>query len=301
MSDDIILHNLNAPQKEAVTHTEGPLLVFAGAGSGKTRVITHRIAYLIAKHDVRPENILAVTFTKKASEEMLDRINDLLGKLDISSDHRPMIGTFHSIGALILRREAMKVGLTPNFSIYDSDDSEGLIKDIMISMNLDIKQTKPQVISWYISAAKNDLVSPEEFSHNYSGFIEDIAGDVYKQYQKQLKAQNAVDFGDLLYLVAKLFLDDKQVLEKYQNQYKYILVDEYQDTNKAQYVLIKELAGKERNLCVVGDDDQGIYAWRGADIQNILSFEKDFPEVKIVKLEQNYRSVGNVIAAAVAV
>jgi DNA helicase-2/ATP-dependent DNA helicase PcrA len=301
MSEDIILQNLNEPQKEAVTHTEGPLLVFAGAGSGKTRVITNRIAYLIAVKKVVPANILAVTFTKKAAEEMQERINSILNELKISPSSRPLIGTFHSIGSLILRQQADKTGLSRNFSIYDSDDTEGLIKDILVEQNVDIKQIRPKAVAAMISSAKNELISPEDFPYSYSGYIEDIVAQVYTSYQKHLKEKNAVDFGDLLAIPVNLLKVDQAVLKKYQDQFKYILVDEYQDTNKAQYEFIKSLAQEHQNLCVVGDDDQGIYAWRGADIKNILSFEKDFSNVKVVKLEQNYRSVKTVIHAAVSV
>lgn len=301
MSEDIILENLNPPQKEAVTYTQGPLLVFAGAGSGKTRVITNRIAYLIAVKKVSPASILAVTFTKKAAEEMQERINSLLSKLKVSPSSRPLIGTFHSIGSLILRKEAEKVGLDRNFSIYDSDDSENLIKDILVEQNVDVKQVRPKTVSHLIGSAKNDLISPEDFPLTYSGYIEDIVAQVYKAYQKHLQEKNAVDFGDLLSLPVHILKTDMSVLKKYQQQYQYILVDEYQDTNKAQYEFIKMLAQEHQNLCVVGDDDQGIYAWRGADIKNILSFEKDFNNVKVVKLEQNYRSVKTVIHAAVSV
>lgn len=301
MSKDTILKNLNPPQREAVMHTQGPLLVFAGAGSGKTKVITSRIAYLITQHNVPASKILAVTFTKKASEEMKERVTKILTELGVEKGDGPVIGTFHSVGAMILRKEAVHLGLTNNFSIHDSDDSENLIKEIILSMDLDIKQVKPKAISWLISAAKNDLVTPENFPYKYSGYIEDIAGDVYKKYQKQMLEQNSVDFGDLIYMPAKLLSENKEVLEKYQSMYEYLLIDEYQDTNKSQYILSKLLSEKSRNVCVVGDDDQGIYGWRGADVQNILSFEKDFPEVKVVKLEQNYRSVANVIHAAVSV
>ncbi|HRI06058.1 MAG TPA: UvrD-helicase domain-containing protein [Candidatus Dojkabacteria bacterium] len=301
MSKDLILENLNPPQREAVMHTDGPLLVFAGAGSGKTKAITSRIAYLITQHGVDPSSILAVTFTKKASEEMRERVEKLLHQVGAGGDDLPTVGTFHSLGAMILRQEAATLGFTKGFSIYDSDDSENLIKEILLSMNLDIKQIKPQAISWLISAAKNEIISPENFTYHYSGYIEDIAAEVYAKYQKQLQDQNSVDFGDLIYLPAKLLLENQEILKKYQDMYKYLLIDEYQDTNKAQYTLSKLLAEKHRNICVVGDDDQGIYGWRGADIQNILSFEKDFPEVKVVKLEQNYRSVANVIHAAVSV
>lgn len=301
MSIDPIIHNLNPQQQEAVFHTEGPLLIFAGAGSGKTKTITRRIAYLISEKDVAPGNILAVTFTKKAANEMLERVEQALKEVGYKGEDKPLIGTFHSIGAQILRKEAKYAGLDNNFSIYDSDDSENMIKELLIHSNYDIKQVKPPVISAYISSAKNELLSPEEYAYQNSGYIEDIASDIYKQYQKQLTSQNAVDFGDLIYLPARILKENLEVLKKYQERFQYILVDEYQDTNKAQYQFIKFLAQEHQNLCVVGDDDQGIYAWRGADIKNILSFEKDFPGTKVIKLEQNYRSTANVIHAAVSV
>jgi DNA helicase-2/ATP-dependent DNA helicase PcrA len=298
---DIILGKLNTPQRVAVETTEGPLLVFAGAGSGKTRVITNRIAYLITQKQVPPENILAVTFTKKAAGEMQERVISLLKDLAINTKNPPLIGTFHSIGATFLRQNATKVGLMPNFSIFDSDDSENLIKELLVEQNIDVKQIRPKAISYFISAAKNEMISPDNFRNHYGGFIEDIVADIYPLYQKQLKAQNSVDFGDLLYLTVKLLSENKEVLERYQEIYRYMMIDEYQDTNNAQYMFAKLLSEKYKNICVVGDDDQGIYAWRGADIKNIQSFEKDFENVKIVKLEQNYRSSANVINAATAV
>ncbi|MCK9368741.1 UvrD-helicase domain-containing protein [Candidatus Dojkabacteria bacterium] len=301
MDDAVIFKNLNPQQKEAVIHESGPLLIFAGAGSGKTRVITSRIAYLIAKKEVNPSSILAVTFTKKAAGEMQERVDRILNEIGQGTANRPLIGTFHSIGAMILRKEGAKLGLAPNFSVYDADDSENLVKEIMINDRLDIKQIKPSVIHTYIEHAKNDLVSPEDYPFKYSGFIEDITADIYTKYQKQLNEQNAVDFGDLIYLPTKLLNEDLKTLEKYNERYKYILIDEYQDTNKAQYTFAKLLAGTDQNICVVGDDDQGIYAWRGADIGNILSFEKDFSGAKVIKLEQNYRSTSNVIHAAVSI
>ncbi len=299
--DQIILGKLNEQQRIAVKSTSGPLLVFAGAGSGKTRVITNRIAYLITKEGVSPNNILAVTFTKKAAGEMQERVESLLKELGVSSQDTPSIGTFHSIGALLLRHNAKKIGLLPNFSIYDSDDSDNLVKEILLEKDIDIKQIRPKAISFFISAAKNELIAPDKFSQHYGGYIEDIVSDIYPLYQKQLQAQNAVDFGDLIYLTVKLFSENKDVLSYYQDTFKYILIDEYQDTNTAQYVFAKLLSEKYQNICVVGDDDQGIYGWRGADIKNIQSFEKDFNNVKVVKLEQNYRSSGNVISAAMSV
>ncbi len=301
MEQDIILGKLNPQQKKAVMCTEGPLLVFAGAGSGKTRVITNRIAYLIAEKGVKPENILAVTFTKKASGEMLERIKSLLKDLHRDVTDLPMIGTFHSIGATFLRQKAKEVGLLHNFSIYDSDDSENLIKEIMLEMKIDIKQIRPKAIAHFIEAAKNDMVTPAQFPNHFGGYIEDITAQVYPAYQEQLKAQNSVDFGDLLFLAVKMLEENEEVRKYYQDKYKYILIDEYQDTNNAQYRFAKLLSEKHQNLCVVGDDDQGIYAWRGADIKNIQSFEKDFKNVTVIKLEQNYRSTKNVIEAAVSV
>ena len=301
MEQDIILGKLNPQQKKAVMCTEGPLLVFAGAGSGKTRVITNRIAYLIVEKGIKPENILAVTFTKKASGEMLERVRSLLKDLNRDITNLPMIGTFHSIGANMLRKKAQEVGLLHNFSIYDSDDSENLLKEIMLEMQIDIKQIKPKAIAHFIEAAKNDMVTPAQFSNHFGGYIEDITAQIYPAYQAQLKAQNSVDFGDLLFLAVKMLEENKEVREYYQNKFKYILIDEYQDTNNAQYRFAKLLSEKNQNICVVGDDDQGIYAWRGADIKNIQSFENDFKNVTVIKLEQNYRSTKNVIEAAVSV
>ena len=300
-SQDLILGKLNTQQRIAVENTEGPLLVFAGAGSGKTRVITNRIAYLITEKNVSPTNILAVTFTKKAAGEMQERVLGLLKELEVDTKNIPLIGTFHSIGALFLRQNGKEIGLSPNFSIYDSDDSDNLVKDLLIEQNIDIKQIRPKSISYFISAAKNELISPEQFPQHYGGYIEDIVADIYPLYQKQLLAQNSVDFGDLIYLTVKLLSQNKGVLSKYQEMYRYMLIDEYQDTNTAQYMFAKLLSQKYENICVVGDDDQGIYGWRGADIKNIQSFEKDFKDVKVVKLEQNYRSTGNVISAAMSV
>ena len=296
-----IFARLNPQQKEAVEHTEGPLLIFAGAGSGKTRVITNRIAYLISDKNTKPENILAVTFTKKAAGEMQERVKSILKDLGLSDSKQPIIGTFHSIGAMILRQNSKYFDMTPNFSIYDSNDSENLIKDLLKERNIDIKEIKPRSIAHFISSAKNELISPEQFPMHYGGFIEDITAEIYPEYQKQLKAQNSVDFGDLLYLTVKMLNESKEILEKYQEIYKYLMIDEYQDTNAVQYKFAKLLSDKYKNICVVGDDDQGIYAWRGADIKNIQSFEKDFDNVKVIKLEQNYRSTKNVIEAAVSV
>ncbi len=296
-----MLETLNPEQKIAVLHKDGPLLVFAGAGSGKTRVITYRIANLIATYSVDPTNILAVTFTKKAAEEMNERIEGIIKDLSLGISTRPVIGTFHSICASFLRVEAHKIGLDSNFSIYDSDDSEGLIKELMIAANIDVKQFKPSAIYSMISSAKNDMIGPDKYPLHYAGFVEDIVAQIYPQYQNQMQEMNGLDFGDLLFKTVELFDKDDQVLEKYQNRFKYILVDEYQDTNKVQYEFVNRLSSLHKNLCVVGDDDQSIYKWRGADIKNIISFEKDFDSVQTIKLEQNYRSVGNIIEAAVSV
>jgi len=282
MSDELILGLLNPQQKIAVQTTEGPLLVFAGAGSGKTRVITNRIAYIITQEKVPAENILAVTFTKKAAGEMQERVLQLLKELGVEKQGVPLIGTFHSIGAFFLRQNAKYLGLSSNFSIYDSDDSDKLVRDILIEQDIDIKQIKPKAISYFISAAKNELIDPEKFSHYYGGFLEDITSEIYPLYQKQLMAQNAVDFGDLIYLTVKLLSENREVLSKYHEKYRYMMIDEYQDTNTAQYILSKLLSEKYQ-------------------IKNIQSFEKDFKNVKVVKLEQNYRSSANVITAATAV
>lgn len=301
MSKTDILNGLNPEQKKAVMCTKGPLLVFAGAGSGKTRVITNRIAYLIMEESVNPFNILAVTFTKKAAGEMQERVEGLLRELNYNLSSLPTIGTFHSIGAMMLRQNAKELGFTNNFSIYDSDDSENMVKELLLERDIDIKEIRPRSIAHYISAAKNEMISPESFKSHYGGFIEDIAAEIYPEYQKQLKAQNSMDFGDLLYLTVKLLDENEKVRKNYQEKFKYLLIDEYQDTNFAQYKFAKLLSEKHQNICVVGDDDQGIYGWRGANIKNIQSFENDFKEVTVVKLEQNYRSTKNVIKAAVQV
>jgi len=301
MNADSILEGLNPEQKKAVMCTDGPLLVFAGAGSGKTKVITNRIAYLITQKSVNPNSILAVTFTKKAAGEMQERVTSILQGLKVGKGNVPLIGTFHSIGAIMLRQNATLVGLNSNFSIYDSNDSENMIKELLLERDIDIKQIKPSAVSYFISSAKNDMVSPEQFSFHYGGFVEDMVSEIYPAYQKQLQSQNAVDFGDLLYLTVKMLDENQKVKEKYQDKYQYLLIDEYQDTNTVQYKFAKLLSEKHHNICVVGDDDQGIYAWRGANIKNIQSFENDFENVTVVKLEQNYRSTKNVIRAAVNV
>ncbi len=289
-----ILENLNPEQREAVQCTEGPLLILAGAGSGKTRVLTHRIAYLIYEKNVYPGNILAITFTNRAAREMQERLEKLLG-LNVD---RLWVSTFHSACVRILRREIEALGYTSDFVIYDDADQQTLLKRILKEMNLDDKKYPPRTISNKISAYKNELMLPQEAARTAENYYEEQIIAIYEEYQKNLKKNNAVDFDDLILLTVKLWQNNPDILNKYQEKFKYILVDEYQDTNTAQYMLVKLLAQKHKNICVVGDDDQSIYQWRGADIRNILNFEEDYPEAKVVKLEQNYRSTQNILSAA---
>ncbi|CAG0994496.1 partial ATP-dependent DNA helicase PcrA, partial [Geobacteraceae bacterium] len=289
-----LLKNLNPPQKEAVLHGEGPLLVLAGAGSGKTRVIVQRIAWLIRERGVPPWQILAVTFTNKAAGEMRERVERLVGTGDA-----PLIATFHSTCARFLRREIHHLGYDSSFAIYDDKDAEKLLKEVIAGLGLDEKRFPPRSFAAAIDDCKNRGIPPDEIpTGDYNG---EILARVYGAYQERLKKCNALDFGDLLMLTVRLFEEHPEVLARYQDKYRWILVDEYQDTNPIQYRLVRLLAGERRNLCVVGDDDQSIYRWRGADIRNILDFEKDFPGVVTVKLEQNYRSTQNILAAAGAV
>jgi len=286
-----ILHNLNPRQREAVLHGEGPLLILAGAGSGKTRVIVHRIAHLILEQGVPAWRILAVTFTNKAAAEMRERVEKLLGGGDA-----PLISTFHSACVRILRREIDRLGYSSNFAIYDDKDAERVLKDIIREHNLDEKKFPPRMFSAAIDDCKNSGRVPAELPTD-DPVGEKIAA-VYAAYQERLKRCNALDFGDLIMLTVRLFEECPDVLERYRERFHWILVDEYQDTNPIQYRLVRLLAGERRNLCVVGDDDQSIYRWRGADIRNILDFEKDFPGVTVVKLEQNYRSTSTILEAA---
>ncbi len=289
-----LLADLNPAQREAVTHVEGPVLVLAGAGSGKTRVLTTRIAYLVGEMGVSPEHILAVTFTNKAAEEMRGRVVKMLDR-----DGRFIrMGTFHSICAGILRREGNRLGYDRSFSIYDGDDQLSLVKRTMVELNISAERISPKGFRARIEGAKHNLMTPEEFANQAVDDYEQKAALVYQRYQKSLEANNAMDFGDLISKMVFLFQAHPKILARYQNRFQYILVDEYQDTNHAQYMLVNMLASKHRNLCVVGDDDQSIYGWRGADIGNILSFEKDYPDTKVVKLEQNYRSTQNILTAA---
>ncbi len=295
-----LLENLNSSQKEAVETIEGPVLVIAGAGSGKTRVLTFRIAYLICKKNTPSWQILAVTFTNKAAKEMRDRVSQLLIENNFHGDIPP-VGTFHSICAKILRSEIEKIGYKNNFNIFDTQDQQSLIKKIMKEFGIDVAQFRPQAVLGTISKAKNELIDAEMFKKNTRGYWEEIISKIYTSYEQKLKTNNALDFDDILMLLIKIFRNFPEILEKYQKKFHYIMVDEYQDTNHAQYILIKMLAEKHKNICVVGDDWQGIYSWRGANIQNILDFEKDYPETKVIKLEQNYRSTQQILDAAYGV
>ncbi|MGA9287646.1 MAG: DNA helicase PcrA [Anaerobacillus sp.] len=291
---DKLLNGLNPEQQEAVKHTDGPLLIMAGAGSGKTRVLTHRIAYLLVEKQVSPWNILAITFTNKASREMRERVNSITGP--VAEDI--WISTFHSMCVRILRRDGDRIGINRNFTILDSGDQLTVIKKILKEQNVDPKKFEPRGILGSISSAKNELETPEDYKANAKGPYESVVADAYEQYQKQLRKNQALDFDDLIMRTITLFKKVPEVLEFYQRKFQYIHVDEYQDTNKAQYVLVKLLAEKYQNLCVVGDSDQSIYRWRGADIQNILSFEKDYPSARAIFLEQNYRSTKKILEAA---
>lgn len=290
-----LLAGLNDKQKEAVLHFEGPLLILAGAGSGKTRVLTHRIAYLIEEHNVNPYNILALTFTNKAANEMRERVDNIVtyGTQNI------WVSTFHSTCVRILRRYIDHLGYDRNFTIYDSDDQKSLMKDICKQLNIDTKKYKERTFLNAISSAKDELKTPEQYADEVAKeYNKKIFGRVYKEYQKRLKQNNALDFDDLIMLTVQLFQSNAGVLDYYQQRFPFILVDEYQDTNTAQFTFLSLLASRYQNLCVVGDDDQSIYRFRGANIYNILNFEKIFPATKVIRLEQNYRSTKNILAAA---
>ena len=298
-----LTHNLNPEQRAAVETTDGPLLILAGAGSGKTRVITSRIAWLIQEKAIAPDSILAVTFTNKAAKEMGERVDKLLGH---SSMAKPLIATFHSLCVRMLRRdiEALKVGgegLTRSFAIYDENDQQAIVKAVMRRMGLDIKQLTPRTVLGRISWAKNHMVDPQEYYLASKDPNSERVAHIYQSYKAELRKNNALDFDDLLLEAVRLLKVSGQVRERYQHRYRYLLVDEYQDTNRPQYELMKLLAGEAKNVCAVGDEDQSIYSWRGADIRNILEFEKDFPNAKIVRLEQNYRSTQVILEAAGAV
>ncbi len=285
-----LLESLNPVQREAVQHTEGPLLILSGAGSGKTRVITHRIAYLIRHHGVSPYNILAVTFTNKAAEEMRTRLENLIGQSQL------WVATFHSTCAQILRRDIHHLGYERSFTIYDTSDQRTLIKELIKTLQLPLNNPGPVIGE--ISRAKSDFISPEDYTKRAVGFFEESVAEIYPVYQDFLRENNALDFDDLIKLTVELFESNPNVLAYYQDKFRYILVDEYQDTNRGQYLLVNALAQKHQNICVVGDDDQSIYAFRGADINNILDFEKDYSNTKVLRLEQNYRSTKNILDAA---
>lgn len=293
-----LLAKLNDEQKRAVLHDEGPLLILAGAGSGKTRVITYRIAYLIQNRGVFPSNILAITFTNKAANEMRERLEGLIG--DVSRNM--WVGTFHSMFARILRRHAEVLGYTQSYTILDSDDQLKVVKEVIKEMELNDKLFAPRQVQGMISKAKNDMQSVDAFEKEAGGdFRMQKIAMIYRRYNDKLKANDAMDFDDILYYTVKLFQDNPDILTMYQDKFKYILVDEYQDTNHCQYMMIQLLAKRYRNLCVVGDDDQSIYSFRGADLRNILDFEKDFRDTEVIKLEENYRSTETILKAANAV
>ncbi len=288
------LNDLNKEQREAVLTTEGPLLILAGAGSGKTRVLTTKIAYLIKEKKVSPYNILAITFTNKAAKEMSSRLYSLVGDLSRNCQ----VSTFHSFGVRIIRENCQELGYDSNFIIMDSDDSLTVIKRILKEMNLDSKIYNPNAIRNKISSCKNEMISCEEYGKYAISDLEKVVWEVYKRYDKMLKRNNSVDFDDLLILPIKLFKERINILERYQEKFKYVLIDEYQDTNEAQYILTKMISAKYKNICCVGDNDQSIYSFRGANYRNILNFEKDYQNAKTIKLEQNYRSTSNILEAA---
>ena len=289
-----ILASLSPPQREAVEAVEGPVLILAGPGSGKTRVITHRVAYLVRICGVSPRHIMAVTFTNKAAREMRERLERLLEQAAADLT----LGTFHAICARILRRDGKAVGLDSSFVIYDEDDQSSLVKQALEDLDLDPKQYAPRALRSAIGSAKSRLIDPQQYAQRVSSYFEEIVHRVYQRYQQLLTQGRAVDFDDLLMKTVQLFQEHHQVLKRYQSKYVHILVDEFQDTNPVQYMLMKQLSGRHRNLCVVGDPDQSIYSWRFADLRNILSFEKDYPKAKVVFLEQNYRSTKTILEVA---
>lgn len=295
-----LLSELNEPQRQAVLKTEGPVLMLAGAGSGKTKALTHRVAYLVREKKIAPSNILAVTFTNKAAGEMRERVLRLLGRPADNKGYLPFMGTFHSICLRILRRDGSHIGLGSSFTIFDAQDSLSAIKQVMRQQGIDEKQYAPNHIAALISSAKNELLTPSAYGQYARGGAQQVAAQVYPLYQQVLSQAGAVDFDDIIMKTVQL-LGHKELLERWQQQFAYIMIDEYQDTNHAQYRLVKALAAAHRNICVVGDDWQAIYSWRGANFQNILDFEKDYPDAEVIKLEQNYRSTKNILDAAHAV
>lgn len=300
---DKILDSLNPKQREAAMHKDGPLLVLAGPGSGKTKTLTHRVAYLIAQ-GVPVYNILCVTFTNKAAGEIKERVFNLLSssrKGTFESAVQPLIGTFHSICAKILRMEAHQLGFSARFTIYDDDDQQRVVKHILEELSFDTKQLPPQKVAATISNLKDELIGPEGYEEQAETPYERTVAQVYPLYQEKLLSSNAMDFGDLLYQTTKLFEQSPYLLKKYQDRFRYIMVDEYQDTNIAQWKLMNMLAAPHGNLCVIGDEDQGIYGWRGADFRNILSFQEQWPNAKVIILDQNYRSTKTIVAASMNV
>ncbi len=291
---DALLKGLNSGQQAAVVATEGPVLILAGPGSGKTRVITHRVAYLLRQRNVRPWNILAVTFTNKAARSMKERL-EVLAPYDVP---KLTIGTFHAICARILRRDGEAIGIGKNFTIYDDGDQVSVVKSILKEFNLDEKQFGPRSILSRISGAKSELREPRVFAEFANTYIDEVVGRIYRRYQELLGSSNAVDFDDLLMSTMRLLREHPDILDMYQERYRYLMVDEFQDTNVAQYSIVKQLAAKYRNICVVGDEDQSIYSWRGANFRNVLNFEKDHPGARVILLEQNYRSTGTILEAA---
>ena len=290
-----LLEHLNPVQSEAVLHTEGPVLIVAGAGSGKTRALTHRIAYLIREHGVNPYSVLAITFTNKAAREMAQRVEELLGERIAKG---MWILTFHSACVRILRREHKHLGLPSSFTIYDEGDTERLITNVLRDLNLDVKRFPPRAMSAAIGKAKDHVLSAAEFTAGAGNFYEETIAKVYSAYEERKRAAGALDFDDLIGETVRLFREHPEVLEHYQERFRYVLIDEYQDTNRAQYELVNLLAAKYRNVCVVGDADQGVYSWRGATIQNLLDFERDYPDAAVFLMEQNYRSTSNILAVA---
>ncbi|GIO70001.1 DNA helicase PcrA [Paenibacillus cookii] len=291
------IQKLNPQQRQAVEATEGPLLILAGAGSGKTRVLTHRIAYLIATRKAPPWSILAITFTNKAAREMQERVTKLVGH----EGRDIWVSTFHSMCVRILRKDIERIGFNSNFTILDSTDQLSLVRNCMKDLNLDTKKFEPKAVLSLISAAKNELITPAQYEQKAGDFMESIAAKVYTMYQRRLKSNNSLDFDDLIMATIQLFKEVPEVLDFYQKKFQYIHVDEYQDTNRAQYMLCRMLADGHHRICVVGDSDQSIYRWRGADISNILNFEEDYPEARTILLEQNYRSTATILNAANAV
>lgn len=294
----MILDKLNDEQKEVVTHVNGPLLVIAGAGSGKTKALTHRIAYLMTNQGIAGTHILAVTFTNKAAQEMRSRLERLLDETGAKTVGTPMLGTFHSICARFLRQDIHYLGFKNTFVIYDTNDQLQVLREVLAKLNLDIKKFVPQAVLGYISNAKSELISPEEYQKQSKDYFQETVAKIYPLYEQILHANNALDFDDLIFKTVQLFRKFPELLDRYQDRFHYLLVDEYQDTNHAQYTFLKLLAERYRNLMVVGDDWQGIYSWRGADIRNILNFEKDYTDAKVVKLERNYRSTQLILDAS---